>query len=214
MSLEICISSSKEIDMKMSSANWRLLRLGPNELICKWQHRPEQWFAVGYECVFILRQNGQWLNLLWLWELSTFDILNSLRSSDMSRKSNHHWFIWWLVARSAPGHCLIQWLNNVNWTCKCRRQTAAFLSRPRYVKYSLVNALCYVIIICRVRMCVYTIQTNQCLNLLWSCELSTFNILNSLQPDEWCALVIKPSLVQMMDCRRVGTKTLFDPMFE
>ena len=28
---------------------------------------------------------------------------------------------------------------------------------PRYVKYSLANALCYVIIICRVRMCVYTI---------------------------------------------------------
>ena len=41
-------------------------------------------------------------------------LLNPLSPSDayMRRKTNHHWFIWWLVTWSVPSHYLKQWLNN------------------------------------------------------------------------------------------------------
>ena len=44
--------------------------------------------------------------------------INSLRPSDayMRQWSNHRWFIWWLVAWSAPSHYLNQWWIIVNWT--------------------------------------------------------------------------------------------------
>ena len=42
---------------------------------------------------------------------------NSSRPSDayMRRKTNHHWFRWWLVAWTAPSHYLNHCWNIVNW---------------------------------------------------------------------------------------------------
>ena len=50
--------------------------------------------------------------------------VNSLRPSDayMSQWTNHHWFIYWLVAWTAPSHHLNQCWNMVNWTLRNKLQ--------------------------------------------------------------------------------------------
>ena len=127
--------------------------------------------------MLILQQTNQWLKLLWSWELSTFDNLDSLRPSDMRWQPGHQWFRWGLAARLAPGHCrtqclkfIIGLLGRFQWNIdrtyifieanafeNVFDRTAAVLSRPRCVKYSRSMPFVALWYVCRVSwMYVYT----------------------------------------------------------
>ena len=86
---------------------------------------------------------------------------NSLRPSDayMRRKSNHHWFRWWLVAWSAPNHYLNQCWNIVNWTLRNKIQWNSNRNPNIFIQENaLENVVCEMASIS---------SRPQCINCFW-----------------------------------------------